>query len=179
MGRLEVLPAGDAARAIRYLERRPYDNVFVQWLLETGQIARGDAAIWLDDEGEVDGFCYAGTHIVPCASGDDAAVAFAQRHRNSPARMIVGPRATVDAFWKHAAPYMRAPAAVRASQPVYALERGWLRGSRADAAVRLATLDDVAEIVPQSARMIAGEIGGDPARPSSEFYARTERIVRA
>jgi uncharacterized protein len=93
--------------------------------------------------------------------------------------MIVGPRRAVERFWDRASATMREPVAIRASQPVYALERTWLRGSRADADVQRATPGDLNDIVPNSAQMIAGEIGGDPKSSNAEFRLRTSRIIDA
>ncbi len=180
-GRLEPLTAANAAEALAYLAERPYDNVYVAWLLATGQIGRvGEASVWRSDDGSVSGFCYCGAQIVPNASETAALAAFAERtKRSSGSRMIVGPRPAVEVFWSFASANMRKPSAIRASQPVYAIERSALRGSRADADVKLATRDDLAEIVPNSARMIAGEIGGDPNRSGAEFRLRTARIIDA
>ncbi len=180
-GSLEPLTAANATEALDYLAKRPYDNVYVAWLLATGQIARtGEANLWRDTTGAVTGFCYCGAQIVPNAGDDAALVAFAERVKRSPvARMIVGPRRAVEGFWAVASSSMRRPSAIRASQPVYAVERSALRGSRADADVERATRDDLADIVPNSAQMIAGEIGGDPNRASAEFRMRTARIIDA
>ena len=41
----------------------------------------------------------------------------------------------------------------------------------------LATLAELDEIVPHSARMIAGEVGGDPRDANADFRGRTARIV--
>jgi RimJ/RimL family protein N-acetyltransferase len=182
MGKLEPLSAGNAPEALAYLAERPYDTVYVTWLLATGQIARdGDAVLWRSGSGRVTGFCYYGPQIVVPQSDDaEAPPAFAERAGRAPAaRMIVGPRPGVEQFWARASATMRPPVAIRTSQPVYALERSRLRGSRADADVQLATAGDLSDIVPNSARMIAGEIGGDPKSSSPEFRLRTARIIDA
>ena len=181
MGRLEPLNAANAPEVLAYLAERPYDTVFVTWLLATGQIARGgDAVLWRTDAGRVAGFCYYGAQIVPQSDDAAAPAAFAERAGRSPgARMIVGPRLGVEQFWTSASAIMRPPVAIRTSQPVYALERSRLRGSRADADVQRATPGDLSDIVPNSARMIAGEIGGDPKGASAEFRLRTARIIDA
>ena len=38
MGNLEIASPANAAEAIAYLSRAPYENVYVQWLLESGQL---------------------------------------------------------------------------------------------------------------------------------------------
>ena len=140
--------------------------------------------IWRDGAGSVTGVCYLGLQIVPCAETNDAIDAFAGRaaHARS-ARMIVGPRPAVERFWASAASAFSQPAATRTSQPVYAIERSGLRAPRARektafaADVARASLDELDEIVPNSAAMIAGEVGGDPRRAGTEFRGRTARII--
>jgi RimJ/RimL family protein N-acetyltransferase len=180
MGSLEPLAADNAPEALAYLAERPYENVYAAWLLATRQIARsGDAILWRNGSGRVAGFCYSGAQIVPQADDDEALPAFAEHLTTTTlARMIVGPRRCVEGFWTAASTGMPPPVAIRTSQPLYALERSMLRGSRADANVRRATRDEVDDIAPHSARMIAGEIGGSP-NGSAEFRLRTARIIEA
>jgi RimJ/RimL family protein N-acetyltransferase len=180
VGRAEPLTPANTDDALAYLARRPYDNVYVQWLLQSGGLARGGyALVWRDDAAAVAGFCFFGPQIVPCADDAAALEAFAAHAAGASARMIVGPRPAVEGFWSHARAALPAPSAIRTSQPVYALERPALRYSRTDAGVGLATAAELDEIVPHSARMIAGEIGGDPTGSSAAFRGRTARIIEA
>jgi RimJ/RimL family protein N-acetyltransferase len=181
MGRLEALCAANAAEALAYLSKRPYENVFVHWLVASGQAERaGTAVAWRDAGGAIDGFCYLGRQIVPCGDCNAALAAFAERATRSPrASMIAGPRAAVEGLWSHAERSLPRPRAVRASQPLFALERSQLRFSRADADVGRVTRAELEEIVPESAQMIAGEIGLDPQETNADFHARTARIIDA
>jgi predicted GNAT family acetyltransferase len=96
---------------------------------------------------------------------------------------MVGPRPAVELLWSHTSGDFPPPAATRTSQPVYALElarvRAEARASDASEAldVARATLDELDELVPHSAAMIAGELGGDPRRAGAEFRSRTARII--
>ena len=180
MGRLEVVAPATADEALAYLAQRPYDNVYVYWLLAGRSIGRGDLVLWRDDARVVRGACHYGVPIVPTADTDDALDAFAADARRArSARMIVGARPAVERFWKQTRASMPTPAAIRTSQPLYAIARNTLRYTRADAPVAPATLDELDEIVPNSAQMIAGELGGDPSRTSADFRLRTSRIVKA
>ena len=183
MGRLESLSSENAADVLSYLARRPYENVYVYWLVATGQIGRGgsELLVWRDGAARVRGVCYAGAQIVPCADEPVAFDAFAERLRDGGGvRMIVGPRAGVERFWARARRRMRAPSAVRASQPLYALEAPRATdGATVVPGVARATHEELDEIVLESARMIAGELGGDPERTTPEFRARTARIIQA
>lgn len=180
MGRLERLTTATTAEALAYLAAKPFDNVYVSWLIETGQSSRGRVELWRDATGALAGVCYYGAQIVPC--GDDARAldAFAESCRTArDARMIVGPRGDVERLWRGARGYFRKPGAIRSSQPVYALERvrAIERDPRGDAG--RATAGELDELVPNSAQMIAGEIGGNPTRLSGEFRDRCARIVAA
>lgn len=167
--------------ALAYLERRPYENVYVHWLLTSGQLARsGELALWRDESGSFAGHCYTGAQLIPAAEDPQAMRAFVERaKRGRSTRMIVGARGSVEALWRGLRDSMPAPSAVRTSQPLYAVSRASLRYSRNDAEVALATAADLDEIVINSARMIAGEIGGDPRRTNADFRARTARIIDA
>jgi predicted GNAT family acetyltransferase len=183
VGALESLSAQNVDETLGYLARRPFDNVYVHWLIATKQIDRtGDVVIWRDDAGSVGGVCYLGMQIVPCADSDEAIDAFARRAATArAARMIVGPRPVIERFFALAARALPAPVATRTSQPVYAIERSGVRAAReavpADVETGRATLDELDEIVPNSAAMIAGEVGGDARRTGAEFRGRTARII--
>jgi predicted GNAT family acetyltransferase len=180
VSRLESLAAAHVPEVLAYLAQRPFDNVYVSWLIASRQVARGDVAIWRDDAGAIGGLCYFGVQIVPCGEDSAALEAFGSRARRASAtRMIVGPRPAVEAVWARARTGLRAPSGIRRSQPLYRLERADLKVSRADADVGLATLAELDEITLHSARMIAGENGGDPSRTSADFRGRTARIITA
>ncbi len=182
MGRLETFTLGKRAEILAYLARKPYDNVFVSWLIATGQAARGEVLVWRDASEAIAGVCYYGVQIVPFADDRSGIDAFAERARKfRGARMIVGPRENIERFWPRVRETMETPTAIRTSQPVYALASRSavmrIAGATGDAA--RATRDELDEIVPHSAAMIAGELGGDPSRASHEFRARTGRIIDA
>jgi RimJ/RimL family protein N-acetyltransferase len=180
VGRLETLASAQVPEALAYLAQRPFDNVYVSWLIATRQAGRGDVALWRDDAGAIGGLCYFGLQIVPCSGEPAALEAFGLRARRATAtRMIVGPRPAVEAVWERARPALRVPSGIRRSQPVYRLERADLAFTRAGAGVGRATLDELDEIALNSARMIAGELGGDPRRTSADFRGRTARIIAA
>ncbi len=176
-----MLSPANAGEALAYLERRPAENVFVHWLLATGQLGRGgELALWRKADGAIGGCCYMGLQLVPAADSGDALDAFAARARRAPrARMIIGVRGDVERVWTSLRQTMPVPSAIRHSQPLYSLSRSTLAYSRADADVALATLTDLDEIVANSALMIAGELGGDPRRTNADFRGRTARIITA
>lgn len=175
-----MLSSANTREALAFLERRPAENVYVHWLISTGQVGRGtEVALWRSG-GTIEGCCYIGLQLVPSAEASEALVAFAERARRMPrARMIVGARPAVERVWAALGEAMPAPAAIRLSQPVYTLSRRLLTYTRADADVELATLAELDEITANSALMIAGELGGDPRRTNADFRGRTARIIEA
>lgn len=180
MGRLEVLSASNAPAALAFLERRPFENVYVYWLIASGQTGRGEVVLWRDAAGAVAGLCYIGLQLVPVVDDAAALEAFADRARRvRSTRMIVGARAAVEPLWRLMREAMPAPRTIRASQPVYAVARAALRFTRDDAPVAPATLAELDEIALNSALMIAGELGGDPRRTNADFRGRTARIIEA
>ncbi|MBC5799166.1 MAG: GNAT family N-acetyltransferase [Candidatus Eremiobacteraeota bacterium] len=179
---LERVSTANEDEALRYLAQRPFDNVYVYWLLATRQLRNGaDMLLWRDAGGAVRGACSYGLQIVP--SGDDvrALDAFGERARSSAhqARMIVGRRPDVECLWSHAATAFPKPRVVRTSQPLYAIGRSQLRYTRADADVAPATLAELDEIAVNASAMIAGEMGDDAPVVSNEFRTRTARIIQA
>jgi len=179
LSQIEQLSSAHTAETLAYLGRRPYDNVYVQWLIATGQASHGSIALWRAGAA-IAGVCYYGLQIVPSADDEAAFATFAERAKRArTARMIVGPRTAVEGFWSTARAFMSRPSAIRTSQPVYALDRSTLRFSRNDAEVARVTAAEVDEIVPHSAEMIVGEVGVDPRRSNPDFRGRTARIVAA
>jgi len=177
---VEVLSQATVGAALAYLARRPYDHVYAHWLIAERCAAYDDFVLWRDAAGAIAGVCFFGPQVIPCTDSPAALGAFAALARQARAlRMIVGSRDAVEPFWAMASTFLPKPSAVRTSQPLFKLERSALRFSRFDASVRRAAPDEVDELVPHSARMIAGELGSDPRQPSSDFRARTARIVAA
>ncbi|GAC1306653.1 MAG: GNAT family N-acetyltransferase [Vulcanimicrobiaceae bacterium] len=182
MDRLEALTPATRAETLAYLARRPYDNVYLAWLIATERAARGDIALWRDASGAVAGACYYGANIVLCAAAPPAIDAFAERSRLARgARMIVGPAPEVERLWSRARAWFPRPRAIRSAQPLYAVERATLLACdpAPGASAARAGAEEVDELARHAARMIAGEIGGDPARVTPDFRGRCARLVAA
>ena len=181
--RLEPLSARNEAEALAYLARAPYDNVYVHWLIRSGMGVRGveSFAVSRDASGTVDGVCYFGRQIVPCATSSAALAAFAERAAAArPPSEIVAPRPSLERFWVKAAPRLPAPRLIRRSQPVYAIDRAHLRGSRRDAPVARAKAADLEELNRNSAAMFEHELGraAGSVVPSQQ-RERTRRILES
>jgi len=87
---------------LAYLRPRPYDNVYLSWLIATAQIGPESVVLWRERSGELDGVAYISTRMVPFSENGDALDAFANRAAQtvrSP-RMIVGCKPMIDRFWE-------------------------------------------------------------------------------
>jgi len=84
---LERVSSANEDAALRYLARRPYDNVYAYWLLVTRQLRSGaDMAVWRDECGAVQGACSYGAQIVPSSDDVRALDAFGERAQASDLR---------------------------------------------------------------------------------------------
>ncbi len=166
--------------ALAFLDRAPFDNVFLSWLIESDRSASTRAAIhiYLDREASVRGVGFFGRQVVLAVEDDDAFASFAQ---TAPSyrfeRMIVGPRPTVERYWSLVRGWHSPPRLVRESQPVLAVDRSRLRGQRGKVVVRKARASDWESVADNSAKMIEHELEYDPRAFASEFNANVRVMI--
>ena len=91
--------------------------------------------------------------------------------------MIVGPRKTIERYWKLVAARHAPPRIVRESQPVLAVDRKALRGDSDGVTVRHARRAEWQSVAVNSAAMIHDELGYDPRAGSAEFDANVRMAV--
>jgi RimJ/RimL family protein N-acetyltransferase len=176
---LSLYRSSEEAAALAYLDRTPYDNAYIGWLLRTRQIGRNnDVVVWRAGDGTVAGVAYVASRIVPCADSEEAASAFARyaTGRVRDPRLLVGPKASVDRFWEIARRTMPEPFARRERQPVFALARGEVRSHEAAVEVGLAKPGEADELAVESARMTSGELGYTVVADAA-YKRRTARII--
>jgi predicted GNAT family acetyltransferase len=180
---LQAVGAAEIAEVDAFLARRPYENVFLRWIVNCGALTysgRSLCYLWRTSGGEIDGVCYFGAQFVLATENEEALEAFGEVARAMPpARMIVGPREPVARWWERLRLWHRDARLVRAHQPVCALTRKTLRGSRADADVGVASMAELDEIARESAAMIEHETGIDPASNHRDFRERTAQAINA
>ncbi|GAC1401765.1 MAG: GNAT family N-acetyltransferase [Candidatus Velthaea sp.] len=161
------------------MQRRPYENVFLQWVLEGGHGPGAPDAIMLyrNRTGAVTGAIYFGTQLVLAASDEGAVDAFAVEARRHPGlRSFVGTTPCVEQLWERVRTWHPAPVISRAHQPLYALQPAALVRDSA-AGVRPATLDEAELVAEHSAQMMLGELGYDPRVNRSGFTAAVRRAI--
>jgi RimJ/RimL family protein N-acetyltransferase len=176
---LEPLTAAYERIAREYLDRAPYDNVFLIDLIATEPAlrTRGRLYVALEDSA-VRGVAFFGRQTV-IAAERDAIPAFAEVAPRFPSvRMIVGPREQIAAFWKASAQHFPAPRFVRERQLVMVLTPQALRVPDApDVSVRHARVDEWREVSENSAKMITGELGYDPRTTAGDFGIGVRQMI--
>lgn len=165
---------------MRFAARRPYDNVFLQWVLEGGHGPGAPEAMVMnrDFRGRVNGLIYFGAQLVVAAEEESALDAFAvetRKHRGL--RSFVGPKDAVEGLWRRVRDWHVHPAIVRDEQPLYVLAPEALRAGGRDVDVRRAREDEAELVAENSGEMILGELGYDPRLNRGGFTAAIRRAV--
>ena len=175
--------------AITFVARRPYENAFIQWVLEGGHglDASDEVVLHRDASGAITGAIYFGTQLVVAADDDATIDAFAVETRRHPGlRSFVGPQTCVGRLWEQVRGWHRPPALVRTRQPIYVLSPAALlaginvlAGPNVETAaeVRQATLADADRVIENSAEMMLGELGYDPRTAHGMFVAGVRRAI--
>ncbi|MBV8067478.1 MAG: GNAT family N-acetyltransferase [Candidatus Eremiobacteraeota bacterium] len=166
------------ARALTYLSRSPYLNVFLKHVLlhDPEAPARKNVAVALADE-RVIGVAYCGRQLA-IAAEPEAIAAFGEyvkRHRGE--RMILGQRDTVRAFWEAVRKWHVPPRLVRDRQLVMAIDRPRLRPYERSTNVRHARIDEWSAVADGSAEMIRHELAYDPRLRSPEFAEGIRQMI--
>ena len=161
------------------MTRRPYENVFLQWIVEGGlgtAAAYESVVVWRSYNRLVAGAAFFGPQIVLAADDVAAIDAFAiEARERASARMIVGPKHIANHFWARVKSWYRAPSLVRSSQPLYALDHMPAGGD--EIAVRQGRAGDLETIAASSAEMMVGELGYDPRAHRSNFLQGISRLI--
>jgi RimJ/RimL family protein N-acetyltransferase len=178
--RVEQLTPAREDAALAFLDRSPFENVFLTSLVARGTHPDLRRSLCIArDGGRVRGVAYFGRQIV-VAGDDDAIDGFAQAARRfSGERTIVGPRESVRRLWNLMREWHPAPRAVRDRQPVMAVDRERLRNvdGAADVSVRRARREEWREVAENSARMIQHELDYDPREFSPEFTSNVRYMI--
>ena len=183
---VRVLGPADRDELLALLDREPVADVFVaSRVREAGLEAwRLGAEVWgWFDHGRLSAACYSGANLVPVQAGceEHALRAFADRARQQGRRCssIVGPAAMVNALWSVLEPHWGLPRAVRANQPLMALDHP--PEAAPDPAVRLVRPDEIDILLPAAIAMFTEEVGISPvAADGGRLYrARVAELVSA
>ncbi|MHB8702811.1 MAG: GNAT family N-acetyltransferase [Candidatus Tyrphobacter sp.] len=171
------LSAATVSQAVAYLDRSPYENVFLTYIaLEGGPLQR-DVRIVRDGDDRVCGVGFFGRHVV--LAGEDAALpALAEAAAGLNENAVVGPQRTVNTYWQLIRSQHAPARLVRERQPVMAVDAQSLRGANGAVSVRRARESEWAVIAENSAAMISGEIEADARLEMPQFGAGIRHMIR-
>jgi ribosomal protein S18 acetylase RimI-like enzyme len=175
---LSTIDRSTRAETVAYLARKPYENAYLRWLIESGHQGAEHLLVWRDWNGAISGVVYFGPQIV-IASEDPAAVdAFAIQARRHPAfRMVVGPPALVERFCERVQVWSRPLRARNTRQPLFVVTRETLRAPEVEVPVRLALADETPVVAENAAAMMLGELGYDPLERRPGFAYGVGRLI--
>ena len=180
MARIESLSSTHATATLAYLSRSPYEHVFLSYIVREGTPAmqRGIRTSF-DSTGNVNGVAYFGHQIV-LASEEAALAGFAQMAKRYPGEhAIVGPRATVMAYWELICSDHTPPRLVRDRQYLMAIDGSSLLHPSSDMVLARRARDEEWEAVAKnSAAMIANELETDGDFGISDFNANIRQMIR-
>lgn len=175
---LSTIDRTSRREVVDFLGRKPFENVYLRWLIESGFGAVEDLWVWRDWNGEIAGVVYFGPQIIIAAEDPAAVDAFAIEARRHPDfRMVVGPRVLVARFWSRVEAWARPPSAIRDRQLLFVVSAETLRERGEGAPVRLARLADAALVAEHAAEMMLGELGYDPRAHRPGFEAGVRGLI--
>jgi len=175
---LSTIDRSTRSAVITYLARRPFENAYVRWLVESGYGAVEDLWVWRRWDREICGVVYFGPQIVIAADDLAAVDAFAIEARRHPTfRMVVGPKPLVEHFWDRVKTWSRPPTAIRERQKLFVLTPDALQSFDPGVPIRPALADEAESIVEHSAQMMLGELGYDPRERRPGFAYGVRRLI--
>ena len=179
MIRIAPLLAERTEEARALVEREPYLNVYLSYILERDALSRR-SLVGAFEEKRLIGLAYLGRQIVLAgeSAGAEGFAAFAAGLPHPKA--ITAPVHLVEVFWDRVPDWHRAARLIRESQPVMAVDsHSLILRENARVSVRRATLADLKIVVENSAAMIANELESDPRKHGREFTANIASMIES
>jgi uncharacterized protein len=172
-----ISPATEKA-ALDYLSATPHDNVFISYLIrfDLSSATRHRIYVLRKDEA-VCGVAYFSRQVVLACEPSDAPSFAAEARKHLGERMIVGPRASIEAYWEAVRTWHAEPRLVRDRQFVMALQRTHMKPFERSVTVRHARADEWTSVADNSAQMIHAELDYDPRGRSTAFSANIRRMI--
>ena len=180
MVRTEPLTSAREKDALAYLNRAPYANVFLTYLIlfDRSPSTQNALHLALDEQNRIRGIAFFARQIALAADDPAAIEAFAQvgsAHHGE--KMIVGPRWETAAYWALIRSKHERPRVIRDRQYVMMLARPMLLPYERSVVARRARIDEWPAVADNSASMIAAELEYDPMRSSPEFTSNVRAMI--
>jgi len=180
MVRIERLSLAREKDALAFLAESPFTNVFLSYLIlfDFTPATRNALYVALDPQDRVRGAAYFSRQVALAADGPETIEAFVRAGLSQHGeKMIVGPRAETETYWRLVRDRHPAPRAVRERQYVMMLNRSMLREYERSVIARRARFDEWPAVADNSASMITLELEYDPMRTSPEFTANVRAMI--
>jgi predicted GNAT family acetyltransferase len=178
----EIQPLTDAhyGEVLAFLAARSVDTIFMSGLIRDNGIVsdfnRGTFYGCRNAVGQLEGVALIGHATLVEARSESALAAFAHIARDARAHVIVGDQEKVEQFWTHYERGGQKP--MRICRELFLEQRWPVETLTEAAALRLATLDDLEELVSVNARMACDESGTNPLeQDAAGFRARLVRRI--
>lgn len=167
------LTESDCEEALDFLSRRPDHTVILAgWILDHGIVSpkhRGTFYGCRNEDGDLAGVAMIGRNLLFEANTEDAVIAFATCARECPdIRMIFAEEEKLKTFWRWFRPEAVLPEPTR--HQLAKSGSSVANGIDDENDLRIATLDDLDQIVSAHAEMVFAETGIDPLVTDAEGF---------
>ncbi|HVG20171.1 MAG TPA: GNAT family N-acetyltransferase [Blastocatellia bacterium] len=178
---LSPLVAGDKAETLRFLSARPLHTIFMAGFIHDNGLEsptnRGTFYGARNEQGRLEGVALIGSATLIEASSEAALAAFARLAQQAPhANLILGEQEKVERFWAYYSENGQTPR--RMFRQLLLEQRRPVEMRDGVSELRLATLDDLPELLPVYGEMVFEESGVNPMESEPEgFRERWARRV--
>ncbi len=169
----ETLTEDHKQEALNFLSLRPVNTVILAgWIRDHGIVSPKHRGIFYgcrDKKGDLVGIALIGRNLLFEADTDEAIEAFASRARDCPdVRMVFAEEEKLNIFWSHYRGEMPMPRMTR--HRLIKSGRFVSNGIESVEDLRLATRDDLQQIVSAHAEMVLAETGVDPLETDADGF---------
>jgi hypothetical protein len=166
------LTEADRQAVLDFLSRRPVDSVILAgWIHDHGIISPQHRGVFYgsrDANGDLNGVAMIGRNLLFEAATDEAIEAFAKCARNCPdVRMVFAEEEKLRTFWSH---YQGDAPMPKISRHRQIISTGEIADDVEGVELRVATRDELEQVVAAQAEMVLAETGVDPLEADAEGF---------
>jgi predicted GNAT family acetyltransferase len=177
--KLQVLSNDQADEILAFLGRRPIHTVcMASYIRDHGVVSPLNRGVFYgcrDEQGRLEGVALIGHATLIETQSDDALKAFADlKHQSTSCHLVRGEHTLIERFWNYLSELGHTPR-LAYREFLYELEKPTaFPGSEPE--LRVATLDDIDQVLEINSRMILSECGIDPLKKDPQGFR--ERVAR-